>query len=134
MVAFPPLKDFVSGDKADYSDLDEDKCKVFVIYLVINLNNILFFTRLLLKTDPLMADLLYTGKYPLLLNTLIPAGLNGDGDWPFYIKGSLPRSVMDFISSYASIIPHNDSVCRNIRSLRHLDMYARCQVYFLHFS
>ena len=47
-----------------------------------------------------MADLLYTEQYQLLLKSLIPAaGLNGDGDWPFYIKGSLPGSVMDFISS-----------------------------------
>ena len=29
MVAFPPLKDFVSGDKAGYSDLDEVKCKFY---------------------------------------------------------------------------------------------------------
>ena len=31
MVAFPPLRDFVSGDKADYSDTDEDKCKVLFL-------------------------------------------------------------------------------------------------------
>ena len=36
MVAFPPLQDFVSGDKADYSDTDKDKCIVFVIYLIGN--------------------------------------------------------------------------------------------------
>ena len=52
-----------------------------------------------MKTDPLVTDLLYTDQYQLLKKTLIPAGLNGDGDWPFYIKGSLPGSVMDFISS-----------------------------------